>query len=126
MIRVRLKDNKKLREIVQAIYPGYRKHHIRIRQDTSVRLWGGWWDGGSRSEWDLVTPTGYRRALVYPVSPPQFGGGEIPEQEILPGTGVLQSGTFRGKKAELTLYIHENDIESWGLSTDPMGLGYVS
>lgn len=91
---------------------GTRKQSIRIIvTDQPVELNGGYWDGGSRSEYWGMQKTGSRTRLSYPTAPPQFGGGApgsvMPTDEV----AVVRGGVFCGNESGLTVYV--NKLDSW-------------
>lgn len=88
-----------------------KRRAIIARPTTEVRLSGTYWDGGSRSDYFLVDMKTMECVPLAHVSPAQFGGPkEDPVQHIQPHQAVIEAGTFCGKPATPTVYLHPN----WG------------
>jgi hypothetical protein len=88
-----------------------RKKHVAIVCRSQCSLYGGYWDGGSRTEWfQLDLQTGQRERLTYPTSPPQFGGGDAPTVSVPRGKAIVSGGVFCGKDATLRLHVNAHDI----------------
>ncbi len=108
---IKLKDNPVLQALIKKAVPSYRKHNIIVFPCNSVTCHGGAWSGGSRSSYLHVNLTsGHTDSISVPTAPPQFGGGADPVIELEADRGVISVGTFRGKTATLTLYIHDYDV----------------
>lgn len=107
---VKLKAGTTLAAIVKLT--GSRKRSAIIaRPATEVRLSGAYWDGGSRSDYFLVNMKTMECVALPHTNPPQFGGPkEDPVQHILPHQAVIEAGTFCGKPATPTVYLHPG----WG------------
>ena len=95
---------------------GTRKQSLRvIVTDGPVEMSGGYWDGGSRSEYHGMTKSGSRVALSYPTAPPQFGGGSPGSVAPTDDMSVVRGGVFCGKESGLTVYV--NKLDGWMLPT---------
>lgn len=91
---------------------GTRKRSIRVCvTDAPVTLHGGYWDGGSRSEYWGMLKSGTRVTLNYPTAPPQFGGGQPPSVMPTDDMAIVQGGVFCGKESFLTVYVTK--MEGW-------------
>ena len=109
---VNIKDHPKLAQFVRRAYPSYRKHKVILCVTSGLTLSGGSWDGGSRSSYSGATINGEPFALRYNTTPSHFNGGKPDTIAIIePDTLVLQSGTFCGKPATLTLYALQETID---------------
>lgn len=105
-------QNRKLRAIVENTFPGYRKHRLYITHNSpmEVTLHGLNWSGGSRSEFvlhDLVS--GKSKPVGDNMSAPwvnKDAGRTVP---VLPGTVIVEGGTFCGKQATLRIHINTRD-----------------
>lgn len=96
---------------------GTRKQTIRvIVTDKPVELNGGYWDGGSRSEYWGMLKSGTRVTLQYPTAPPQFGGGAPGSVMPTDDMAVIRGGVFCGKESGLTVYV--NKLDGWMRSID--------
>lgn len=96
----------KVKAFVKKAFPDYRKRKVTFRVTDSVTLSGGYWSGGSRTEWFGVQPNGARFPLTYPTNPPQFaGGGKPPVFKITDIKWVAEGGSFGGKPSSLTFYV---------------------
>ena len=89
-----------------------RKNTMRIVViDKPVELHGGYWDGGSRSEYFGMTKNGQMVGLSYPTSPREFGGGVAPSTMPTKELAICSAGTFRGNPASVTAYV--TALEDW-------------
>ncbi len=104
-----------IKAFVKKAFPSYRKRRVTFRVANSVSLSGGFWDGGSRTEWFGVRSDGRRTPLTYPTAPPQFGGGKVPTFKITDDMWVAQGGTSLGKPASLTFHVSSNWRNTLGL-----------
>lgn len=114
---VKIKDFPRLKDVIKAAFPRYRKHSIVVNFTDKVWLSGGYWDGGSRTEWEglnLNTRRSFR--LSYPTAPACFGGGETPTAEVGNGKAVVQGGISCGKPAMLGIYLTKQD---WDILNKP-------
>ena len=104
METITLKDHPKIAALVRQFS---KKHKAFLRRQTAVALDGTCWDGGSRSVYYLVHIDS-RHAEALPSSvPPQFGGPTVvPTKAIQPGYAIVEAGTFCGKPATPTVYLH--------------------
>jgi hypothetical protein len=83
-----------------------------VETDKPVSCTGGYWDGGSKSDWYIVTDTGN----VVPVQGVKTNPFDAkPTAEVAPSErrAVLCDSTFRGKKGFLTVYILPGTKEQW-------------
>jgi hypothetical protein len=83
--------------------------------DHAVELHGGFWDGGSCTEYWGQTKSGSQTRLSYPTAPPQFGGGAAPSLMPTDDFAVVRGGVFCGKISGLVLYV--NKLDGWMLPT---------
>lgn len=96
---------------------GTKKNSLSIVvTDKPVELNGGYWDGGSRSEYWGMTKSGSRVALSYPTAPPQFGGGAPGSVAPTDDMAVVRGGVFCGNVSGLTIYV--NKLDGWMRLTD--------
>lgn len=84
--------------------PQYRKHSVILFDHGAFTNHGSQWDGGSRSFWATANRDGSGLTSVSgPTAPPQFGGGDPVRVVLYDGLVGLQTGTFRGKPATITI-----------------------
>lgn len=95
----------KLKEIVAATFPGYRRRSVYLRPETEVELHDLSWGGGTRNEYRAVKVDGDTvRSFVWGT---QVEGAKLP---IPPGVVIVQGGTFCGKQATLYLHVNAEDM----------------
>jgi hypothetical protein len=100
-----------LRELCKAFR--YRRKTVFLVNTETATLSGGYWSGGSRSQYGLYTLAARRpEPLAYPTAPPQFGGAQAPTVTE-PGSYVIKGGTSSGKQAILTVY-GPDAVETFG------------
>ena len=115
-MRINLKDNATLKAFVKRAAPGYRKREVGISIAKAVTLSGGYWDGGTRSQWYAVSVQGVSRPpLSYPTSP---FGPQAPTVEMVDGIVIIEDGVFCGKPATLHIYVTANDAAALGLTSE--------
>lgn len=113
---VNIKDHPALAAFLRRAFPAYRKHKAIIHPTTSVTLSGGYWDGGSRSTYSGFTLQGVECPLKYNSAPPQFNGGAPDRIAVLdPDFVVLESGTFCGKPATVTIFALPETLATLGV-----------
>lgn len=110
-------SNPKVKKFVKKAFPDYRKRAVRfhVGDNQSVTLSGGYWDGGSRTEWFGLRPDGSRFPLTYPTNPPQYGGGKPPSVKITDTQLVARGGSFASKPTTLTFYVTEKVAKDLGI-----------
>ena len=114
---VELGKNPQVKKFVKKAFPQYRKRRVTFRVGAdSVTLGGGYWDGGSRTEWFGIRPDGSRYPLQFPTAPPQFGGGKEPTVKITDDKMVAEGGTSFGKPATLTFHVTSSFAQSMGVA----------
>lgn len=110
METVPFKSDLSICKALKAEFPGYRKRDLWISITESVKPFGYWWDGGSRTEYWTLTD-GHLARLSVPNGPPQFTKGVMAESVALrPGLQVVTTGVFCGKTATMRVYIHPDDV----------------
>ena len=111
MKTVTLKDHPEVLRAIRAADPTYRKQKAFLFVSERVTLSGTYWDGGSRSEYTAVNLTTGRSAGAPQYAPPQFGGPRTaPEVDLPPDVSIVETGTFCGKTATATIYIHPQNM----------------
>jgi hypothetical protein len=95
---------------IAALFPGYRKRKVVLKEGTAVTLYGLNWDGGSRSEYTLVD---LNTRVVLPIgdnmTAPWDNKDEGRRVTINPGQAVVQTGTFCGKPATMFITYRPED-----------------
>lgn len=79
--------------------------------DKPVRTYGGYWSGGSRSEWYAQTKNGTTNPL--PVRTDPFDMRPDPEYPVSQDIAIVQGGVFHGKPSTLTVYVTSKDGWTW-------------
>ena len=106
--------------LTRALKPHTRKHQCSVRileAGAGVECSGTSWDGGSRSHYEHLLPSGHVRAISVPTAPPQFGGGEAPTVKPDQGGAILRTGTFCGKTSTPTLYLSAEAAVLFGVAS---------
>lgn len=98
-----------------------RKKNIQVYSRETVSC-SSHWDGGSRDAWEARTLTrvGEGETAVFTVGysdlPVNLGGGFpnfFPGENVLtPGRCLVRTGTFCGKPATPTIYLHPDDYQA--------------
>ena len=100
---------------------GYRKHSATVYVTESVECSAPYWDGGSRTTVSrMFVKTGALDSIPLATRTP-FGDQSLPwSVPVKTDIGaVVKGGTFRGKSAQWTIYVHPDDLEALGLPTGP-------
>lgn len=111
MEKLNLKDpeNIRVKRILSSL--GYRKSVAYIHVADSIVLSGGYWDGGSRSNYHLLyVPTNTFRFMSYPTAPAEFGGGKPGEFGIEKGYAVIVLGVTAGKTSTASIYLPQASL----------------
>lgn len=96
-----------IRQIVNAAFGGYTGRTCKIEIREQVSLSGGYWDGGSKTDYVLVDLATMRAAApqVNLGAPPGFGGVSSPPLVTLTSAAVIVAHSiFCGKDMGLTIY----------------------
>ena len=102
---VALQAGTKLANIVKLV--SKKRKAFLAAPTTEVRMSGTYWDGGSRSNYFLVNLATKEVKPLAGVAPVQFGGPCVdPVQHLQVGYAVIEAGTFCGKPATPTVYLH--------------------
>lgn len=89
-----------------------KKRSVALTFSNSVTLSGGYWSGGSRTEyWLIDLATGQVKAVQYPTDPAEYGGGDAPEVEVPAGHAIAEGGTFCGKPSTVCLHLRHEEFE---------------
>lgn len=111
---------KEVKEIIQATFPGYKKHKAVIVPGEKVTFYDLNWSGGTRNEYRACTIDGRPLDNAYNMSAPApwnnpFEGKEIaiPENMV-----VVQGGHFCGKTSTLFIHVHPANMPK--LLTNPL------
>lgn len=92
---------------------GTKKNGLRvIITDKPVRTYGGYWSGGSRSEWWMQRKSGGALTGLSVRTNPFDSGGD-PEYTPTADAAIVQGGTFNGKPSTLTVYITSKEGWIW-------------
>lgn len=118
-VAVQLSSNPKVKAFVKKAFPDYRKREVvfNVGAGQEVSLSGGYWDGGSRTEWFGIRPDGSRYALTYPTAPPQFGGGKVPTVKVTDRDLVARGGSFAAKPVTLSFFVTDSVAHDLGIRT---------
>lgn len=114
-----LNQNAKVKALVKRAFPGYRKRNVGFAihaSGESVTLSGGFWDGGSRTEWFGVKSNGSRFSVTFPTDPPEFSGGKPPQFRLTDDKMIVQGGTSLGKPSTLTFHVTQAVAQRLGVS----------
>jgi hypothetical protein len=91
---------------------GTKKSKVRVTiTDRPVRTYGGYWSGGSRSEWWMQRRTGGALTGLSVRTNP-FDSGD-PEYTPTADTAIVQGGTFEGKPSTLGIYVTSKEGWTW-------------
>jgi hypothetical protein len=105
------KAHPELLRVIRAADSKYKKHKAILVVSESVTLSGTYWDGGSRSSYCAVNLETLRVGPAPQYNPPQFGGPRSdPKCDIPVGVVIVKLGTFCGKQATATLYVHPENV----------------
>ena len=115
---VTIKQHPALAQFLSRAFPAYRKHKAIIRSTCGVELSGGSWSGGSRSTFTGVTLQGTHVPLNYSTTPVEFGGKPSPEIVLTPDFVILESGTFCGKPATVTVHALPETLAYLGINLE--------
>lgn len=92
---------------------GTKKSTVRVTvTDKPVRTYGGYWSGGSRSEWWMQKREGGIVCGLSVKTNPFDNGGD-PEYTPTADRAVVQGGTFNGKPAALSIYVTSKEGWTW-------------
>ena len=110
------KDLPGIDTLLKRVAPKNRKHSVTIITTNGVTPHDTCWDGGTRYSYLSCTLDGRNVSSVpAPTAPPQFGGAVAREFAIVPGRAVVKLGTFCGKTATPTVFVHPDDKIQLGL-----------
>lgn len=102
---VTLQPGTKLAQICKLV--SKKRKAILARPTEKVTISGSYWDGGSRSDYFLIDLRTMHATPIAGVAPMQFGGPkEDPVVNLEPHQAVVCAGTFCGKPATPTVYLH--------------------
>jgi len=107
MEKITQKSHPKEWAIIKKVLPNYRKRSAYIHRQSSVSLYGRYWDGGSRTVWYIVRGSLVEIAPSRNDSPLTAPDIEINLDNQNDGVTVMvvSSGTFCGKPATASLYL---------------------
>ena len=115
-----IKDNPELLRVIRAVDSVYRKPKCIVNVATDCTLQGTYCDGGSRSTYTAVNLSDMRSSGAPQYAPAQYGGPmNDPRVDIPVGVVIVRTGTFCGKKATATIYMHPDNVAKL-LPNDPM------
>ena len=114
---VTIKQHPALASFLRKAFPSYRKHKAIIRATTGLELSGSW-SGGSRSTYTGVTLHGTHVPLDYSTTPVEFGGKPATEVVLTPDFVILQSGTFCGNPATVTVHALPETLAALGINLE--------
>lgn len=110
-MRVSRQDHPELFKILRKA--GYRKHSATVYVRATATCTQPYWSGGSRTDnIGLSLPSGF----THPINTPRNPFPEPPastEIETAPGFAVVHGGTFMGKAAHWTIYMHVADAQKF-------------
>jgi len=108
-ITVKSKD---LKPIIQATFPGYKKHNVIVNSTTTVTFGGLNWGGGSRSEYRACTVTGEKIENKINMNAPAPWMNPFEGKTIsLPVDAVIvEGGYFCGKVSTLFVNVHPDNL----------------
>ena len=105
------KDIPGIDTMLKRVAPKNRKRSVIVVSAESVTPNDTTWDGGTRYSYHACLLDGRQVSYVpAPTAPAHFGGGEAVAFAIEPGHAVVKLGTFCGKTATPTVYIHPCDV----------------
>mgnify|MGYP000446863879 CR=1 FL=1 len=108
---VTLKDFPEIERVIRAANPKYRKHKAIVVAGPRVTLHGTYWSGGSRTSYFGVNLSTFQCGGAPHYNPPQFGGPQSdPVVNLEPGAAIVALGTFCGKTATATVYVHPSNV----------------
>ena len=129
MNAIKLADNKRLKAIILAAFPDYRKREAFVSEFRPMNV-NSYWDGGSREEYAIVELATSKRLPLPKATHPVFevagrGGagysdpiievdrvGNITLKVLPVGFCLVQAGMFLGKPATAHVYTaRENRLE---------------
>ncbi len=92
---------------------GTKKSKVRVTvTDRPVRTYGGYWSGGSRSEWWLHRMSGAIMCGLSVRTDPFDSSGD-PEYTPTKDTAVVQGGISEGKPSTLGIYVTSKEGWTW-------------
>ena len=112
--RITKKTHPKTWALIVRTITNYRKRSATLHIQDDVTLTGRFWDGGSRTDWTLtknntITAVASRSDFPFTTSDKDV--------DLTDGTIAISSGTFCGKTATASVYMHKPiDVEE----IDPM------
>ena len=96
-----------IKALVQATYPSYRGRKFTFQTGEEVSLTGGYWDGGTRSEYVAVDLSTLRTSAAGDLYHASAKGA--PTVSLEPGIAIVEHSIFCGQDMGLTFHIHPND-----------------
>ncbi len=105
--------------MLKRVAPKNRKRSVLVIVSATVTPNDTCWDGGTRYSYHACLLDGRQVTHVpAPTAPAHFGGGEAQAFTIKPGNAVVKLGTFCGKTASPTVYVHPWDVIQLGLASE--------
>ena len=105
-----LKDYPKIKAVIKAVDPKYKKRSAFLIVTDSVCNYGSYWDSGSKKSMYVVSGSGNVTLAPGPNAPPMFGGGEPVKIDVPINGFIVTTGIFRGKTAKATVYTREDEL----------------
>lgn len=100
--------------ILDAAFPGSRiRKQVMVEPTVMVATHARYWSDGSRSQYAWVRLDTLSTGSVPTADPPAFGGPPTSQDVHIPeGAVLVEWGTFRGKRAVPTIYVHPNNVNA--------------
>jgi hypothetical protein len=90
---------------------GYRRKKVSIVVTTSVLLHNLNWDGGTKNVYYGIDLSNGNVSLAGACRVHQmFNEREGARVALIPGVAIAQTGTFRGKPALMSIYVHPDNV----------------
>lgn len=126
MTVIDLKTNPDIKRVVQAAFPGYKRHKawVSVFSQEHGKNINSYWDGGSRAEFAVVEIANYRTRSLPTATHPYFdvakkfmknqsdrvvevdNVGNIRMKVLPEGFALVQAGTFCGKAAHAHVFFN--------------------
>jgi hypothetical protein len=106
---------KNFRAIIDATFPDNKKRTVRVVAQEQVTFYGLNWSGGSKNEYRACTIDGRPIESKYDMSAPAPWNNPFEGKTVsIPVDAVIVfGGFFCGKRRQLTIYVHPQNMPKW-------------
>ena len=109
-LTIDLRKSSKLRDLVHAAFPSYRKHKATVTTFNGPEDVSSYWDRGSRAKYATVSLTGRRVELPRRQGRRAIWGYQLFLDTLPEGVALIEAGTFCDKPATVRIKVNETDL----------------